>query len=131
MSLMKSSSDRIGCLRCIGYSIISSIALLLTGCGCTVEIQEDTSVPQWCKKVLPGYPRAARRANAEGTVILEATVDVDGKARNIEVKEDNVGYGCARAAIEALKDSRFIPAEQDGEPIPMRISIPYRFVLVD
>lgn len=74
-----------------------------------------TSVPQWCKKVAPEYPIAARRANAEGKVVLKATIDVDGKAKDIEVTEDGVGFGCARAAMRALKASRFVPADGMGK----------------
>ena len=79
----------------------------------------------------PKYPSAARRAQKEGKVVLLATIDVDGKAKDIEVKEDDVGFGCARAAIEALEASRFSPAKRGEESVPIRISIPYQFKLED
>ena len=93
----------IGLFDYVCYSTVVSVGLLLVGCGCTIETHEDTSRPQWCKKVTPEYPIAARRANAEGKVVLEATIDVDGKAKDIEVTEDGVGFGCTQAAMRALK----------------------------
>ena len=93
--------------------------------------QEVTRRPQWRKKVEPKYPSAARRAQKEGKVVLEATIGVDGKAKGIEIKEDNVGFGCSRAAVDALEASRFNPAKRGEESVPIRISIPYQFKLDD
>ena len=93
--------------------------------------QEVTRRPEWRKKVEPKYPSAARRAQKEGKVVLEATIDVDGKAKDIVIKEDNVGFGCGRAAIDALEASRFNPAKRGNESVPIRISIPYQFKLED
>ena len=78
-------------------------------------------------KVEPKYPSEAERAGKEGRVLLMATIGVDGKATDIEVKEDNVGFGCARAAIRALKASRFNPAKRGGENVPQTLTIPYAF----
>ena len=99
--------------------------------GVDVKPQEVTRRPQWRKKVEPKYPSAARRAQKEGKVVLLATIDVDGKAKDIEVKEDTVGFGCARSAIDALEASRFNPAKKGEESVPIRISIPYQFKLED
>ena len=87
--------------------------------------------PSFRNKVEPEYPSQAKRAGKEGTVILEATIDVDGKAKDIKVKKDNVGYGCARAAIQALKASRFIPAKRGGKSVSQRTTIPYTFQIED
>ena len=101
------------------------------GKGVDVQPQEVKRRPQWRKQVEPKYPSAARRAQKEGKVVLLATIDVDGKAKDIEVKEDTVGFGCARSAIEALEASRFSPAKKGEESVSIRISIPYQFKLDD
>ena len=87
--------------------------------------------PSFRNKVEPEYPSQAKRAGKEGTVVLEATIDVDGKAKDIKVKKDNVGFGCARAAIRALKASRFIPAKRGGKSVSQRTTIPYTFKIED
>ena len=92
---------------------------------------EITRPPAFRTKIEPKHPRAARIAQKEGKVVLEATIDVDGKAKDIKIKEDKVGFGCAEAAIEALKASRFIPAKRGVESVPIRIAIPYQFKLED
>ena len=78
----------------------------------------------------PKYPERARNAGKEGVVKLKATIGIDGKASDIEVLE-GMGYGCDEAAIEALKRSRFTPAQKDGKPVPVRTIIPYRFKIED
>ena len=90
-----------------------------------------TIPPLWLRKIEPEYPSEAKRAGKEGTVILAATIDVDGKAIDIEVKEDKVGLGCAKAAIDALEASLFRPATRGGVSVPIRIAIPYQFKLED
>ena len=92
---------------------------------------EATRPPMWLTKIQPEYPGEAKRAGKEGKVVLEATIDVDGKAKDIVIKEDKVGFGCARAAIEALKASRFYPAKRDRESVPQRITVPYNFNVED
>ncbi len=87
--------------------------------------------PSFRNRVEPKYPSEAKRAGKEGKVVLEATIGVDGKAKDIEVKEDNVGFGCARAAKQALKASRFNPAKRGDETVSQRIAIPYIFKIKD
>ena len=82
-------------------------------------------------KAEPKYPSEAKRAGKEGKVVLEATIDADGKVKDITVKEDTVGFGCARAAIQALKASRFNPAKRGGESVAQRITVPYTFKIED
>ena len=89
------------------------------------------TTPVFSIRMEPEYPKEAKRAGKEGRVVLDATIDVDGKAKDIKIKEDKVGYGCARAAIQALKASRFIPAKRDGKSISQRITVPYVFKLED
>ena len=90
---------------------------------------EITRLPAFPTKIEPKHPRAALLAQKEGRVVLEATIDADGKVKDIKVKEDTVGFGCARAAIQALKASRFSPAKRGVESVPFRIAIPYQFKL--
>ena len=92
---------------------------------------EVTRRPTWLKKIEPKYPSEAKRAGKEGRVVLEATIDVNGKAKDIVIKEDKVEFGCAEAAIEAVKASRFTPAKRSVESVPFRIAIPYQFKLED
>ena len=94
-----------------------------------VQVQVDQG-PRVLRKVDPKYPEVARRAQKEGVVTLEFTVDVDGKATDIKVAEPK-GFGFDEAAIEAIKRWRFTPAKKDGENVPMRVRQRIRFNLDD
>lgn len=94
-----------------------------------VQVQVDQK-PSILKLVKPDYPQAAKRAQREAVVTLEATIDVNGNATDIKVV-DPKGFGFDEAAIDALKKSRFTPAKRGGESVPMRIRIPFRFTLED
>ncbi len=76
----------------------------------------------------PEYPKNAKRAEKEGTVMLQATVTVDGVAKDITALTD-LGYGLEEAAIAALKKFRFVPAEKKGEKIEYLVKIPFEFKL--
>jgi len=93
-----------------------------------VEPTEFIRRPSWRQKVEPKYPDFARRAQKEGVVVVGATIDIDGLAKDIRVIE-GIGFGCDKAAIDALKASRFAPAKRGETIIALRIQIPYRFEL--
>lgn len=95
------------------------------------DISEPTQNASFVKKVDPQYPESARLSSQEGLVVLEATVGIDGKARDIRVvKVINVnGLGCEESAIQALKASLFTPATSGNTVVTQRLRIPYRFSL--
>ena len=72
----------------------------------------------------------ARRAQQEGTVILLAAIDVNGKAQDIKALT-KFGYGFEKASIEALKKSTFHPATRAGKKVGYLVRVPYEFKLVD
>ena len=74
------------------------------------------------------YPEQARLKGIEGRLKLHFTVDVDGRVRQIEVGQ-SLHPLCDSAAVRALRSVRFIPASRDGEPIPVRMTLPIRFEL--
>ncbi len=84
---------------------------------------------RFSRRIDPIYPESARLVHKQGIVVLEATIGVDGIARNIEVIKvvEVSGLGCAEAAIAALKASQFVPAKQGKVFVSQRLRIPYRF----
>lgn len=97
----------------------------------SARLMVSTQNARFSRKVEPRYPEAARAAHIQGRVLLEATIGVDGKARDIQVLEviGVNGLGCEEAAVQALKASQFMPAMQGKIAISQRIRIPYRFSL--
>ncbi|RKU23976.1 hypothetical protein C6503_01790 [Candidatus Poribacteria bacterium] len=90
---------------------------------------EPTQNAKFFRKVDPIYPESARLSHKQGLVVLEATIGVDGIARNIKVVKvvEVSGLGCEEAAVAALKASQFVPAKQGKVVVSQRLRIPYRF----
>jgi TonB family protein len=86
--------------------------------------------PQYKFRVEPKYPDAAKKAEKEGEVVLQATIDENGIPQDIIALTD-IGFGLEEAAIEALKKTTFRPATKGGEPISKQVAIPYKFTLKD
>ena len=89
-----------------------------------------TELPRFRQRVEPDYPELARKAGVEGTVILEVAINHEGKVLTAKVKQ-GLGYGCDEAALEAIWKARFYPARDDsGQPVAVRVPIPFRFRIV-
>lgn len=95
----------------------------------SVDLNEPTQNARFFHKVDPIYPESARLSHKQGLVVLEATIGVDGVARNIKVVRvtEISGLGCEEAAITALKASQFVPAKRGNVVVSQRLRIPYRF----
>ena len=95
----------------------------------SIHSNEPIQNARFSHKVDPIYPESARLSHKQGLVVLEATIGVDGMARNIKVVKvvEVSGLGCEEAAITALKASQFTPAKQGKIAISQRLRIPYRF----
>lgn len=77
----------------------------------------------------PLYPDSARREGKEGRVLLRVLVDEEGRTKAIEINASS-GYDLLdRAAIEALKKWRFVPARVGGKPIETWVKVPIEFQL--
>lgn len=82
--------------------------------------------PKLIKKVNPVYPPEVKQAGVEGAVILEATVDIQGKVSNIKVlKGDNDLLN--KAAVEALGQWEYEPLIVGGKPMQFVITVTVRF----
>lgn len=98
--------------------------------GVDFESEPGVINPQYKFRVEPKYPDAAKKAEKEGEVILQAIIDENGIPQDIVALTD-IGFGLEEAAIEALKKTTFRPATKGGEPISKQVAIPYKFTLKD
>jgi len=89
----------------------------------------QASVPLYDLNPPPHYPRAARRRNYQGTVMLDVRVTVDGVVAEVRIA-DSSGYSILdRSAAKSVKGWRFSPALRAGQPIEMWVQVPVRFEL--
>ena len=74
------------------------------------------------------YPEEARASALEGRVLLEVDISATGEVLRAAVTGP-AGHGFDEAALEAVRQFRFTPAELDGKAAAVRISYAYDFVL--
>jgi periplasmic protein TonB len=74
------------------------------------------------------YPAMALRMGMESDVALRIEVDPQGKVTNAEIIKSG-GAGFDEEALKAVKQSRFEPAQRDGQNIAAQFNYIYRFRL--
>lgn len=74
------------------------------------------------------YPKKARLAGIEGTVVVEFTVTKKGSVEDAEVIR-GIGGGCDKEALRVVKQITFKPARQRENHVTIRMRIPIRFQL--
>lgn len=77
----------------------------------------------------PIYPPSARRMGQEGTVLLLVDVTEAGLVARATVKTSSGFDSMDRAALAAVSQWRFIPAQRNSIPVPVSITLPIRFQL--
>lgn len=77
----------------------------------------------------PAYPRAARRAGWEGTVLVAVLVGADGGCRRATVAASSGHPVLDQAALEAVRGWRFSPALRAGAPVESEVEVPVVFRL--
>jgi TonB family protein len=77
----------------------------------------------------PKYSDMARQVGIEGLTVVEALVGVDGNVTEAKVFRSAGCLPLDQSAVQAAKGAKFQPAMQGDRPVPVRVGIPYRFVL--
>ena len=88
----------------------------------------NAGAPACLHREMPIYPRAARRMEKEGKVVLKLLIGMDGKLNGVEIIE-SAEYGFTEAAVEAVKKSTFTPAHVHGRKVASRAILSVRFTL--
>jgi protein TonB len=84
--------------------------------------------PRFLHKVVPLYPDFARKQEMQGTVLLRVAIDEHGRVVNVEVLK-KAGFGFDEAAVKAVRESTFVPAQRDGRSCSCKALLPIRFEL--
>jgi TonB family protein len=78
----------------------------------------------------PVYPPELQQQRIEGTVRLRAQISRDGVPVNVHVlNDDEVDPRMAQAAVDAVRQWRYLPSKLDGEPVEVTTSIDVAFHL--
>jgi TonB family protein len=87
-----------------------------------------TKAPLLLETVQPVYPAEAKSSGATGDVGLQIDIAPDGKVANARVIKP-AGHGFDEAALAAVRQYLFSPAEIDGQRAPVTIDYTLHFVL--
>ena len=79
----------------------------------------------------PEYPPVARRRGEAGTVLLSVWGEADGRAGEVSVRQGSGSARLDRAALDAVRRWRFVPAKNGGVALASRIEVPIIFRLED
>jgi periplasmic protein TonB len=77
----------------------------------------------------PRYPLIARRNGEEGTVTLRVRVSAAGRAESVSVDTSSGSSTLDRAAVDAVKAWRFVPARRGAEAVDATVLVPVVFRL--
>lgn len=75
------------------------------------------------------YPKEAKKKKIEGRVFVQFIVDKEGKITEVKTVK-GIGGGCDEEAERLLRESKdWIPAQQRGKTVKVRMNIPIVFKL--
>ena len=117
-------------LRWLRFLLIGCCAATLLPAQADLEetvydLGPDITPPRVVKQVNPTYP-TNRGVKAVGSVIIGLVVSSKGLPRDPHVVK-GLDKDLDQSAVEAVKEWRFSPAEKDGKPIAVRVSVEIQF----
>jgi TonB family protein len=97
-----------------------------------VDVSELDLLPVVIKEEKVDWPQAARFSKLEGVVIIQATVDADGRVEDVKVlRADDEEFGIPEAVMNAVMRYRFKPGVKDGVRVKTHATVTkaYRFIV--
>ena len=76
------------------------------------------------------YPKEAQRQRIQGRVIVHFVVHKTGRVSDIEVLRP-LHPLCDSSVVRAVRETMFVPAEENGERVAVRMALPVRFQLLN
>lgn len=93
------------------------------------ERAEVISVPSATGRIVPVYPRHARRKGHEGVVTVEISVGADGKVDDVSVAASSGHPELDDAAVAAVRTASFAPAMVGGVGVSGKLRLTFDFRL--
>jgi len=100
-----------------------------TGIPNLVPFKELDVKPKVIKPVNPEYPEGARKAGKEGMTVLRVLIDEYGRVLRTKLLKSSGDATLDSAAVEAARQFEFAPAQKNGKPVKVEMTIPFSFRL--
>ncbi len=111
----------------VAAEMASSAKPAVSPAGDRVSMSTDTQHAV-TRPVRPEYPLLARQMKVQGAVVLLVLIDKDGSIQNLQIESGPAIL--ADAAREAVKQWRFKPYLQDGQPIETQARVTVDFTIL-
>jgi len=92
-----------------------------------VRVGGNVQTPTKVRDVRPLYPQDAQSARISGVVIIEATIDTDGRVYDAKVLRSIPLLD--QAALDAVRQWEFTPTLLEGVPVPVIMTVTVNFTL--
>ncbi|MDX9801538.1 MAG: energy transducer TonB [Spirochaetia bacterium] len=102
-----------------------------SGGGISGEEDSDFTKAKILTPLSPVYPRYAVRRGIEGNVLLDADIDPAGTPFKVDIFKSSGHTELDKAAVDSVRDARFLPARYRGKEISDRLRIAVNFTLKD
>jgi TonB family protein len=91
-----------------------------------VAADQGIRLPRPFRRLRPGYPDTAARAEAEAVVDVAVDVGADGEVGDVQIVRW-AGFGLDESTVATVRQLHFFPAMRNSAPIPMRVLLRYNF----
>jgi protein TonB len=91
-----------------------------------IYLRAGITRPEILDRTEPRYTELARRSNVQGTVIVEAVIDEQGRVRDVKVLK-GLPLGLDQSAVDAVRRWLFRPAMMGDRPVKVFYSLTVTF----
>lgn len=114
---------------CLCVVFVLALLPLTAAADDTIYTKVDVN-PVPVKTPPPEYPDSMKRQGVSGVVAVSIVIDEKGAVMSTTVAKSSQSEFEA-PALDAVKKWKFKPAQKDGVPVKMKVTIPIRFNLED
>jgi protein TonB len=119
--------ERVRNLQQRGVATVTSVAGPGSTAATPVRVGGNIPPPTKTNNVSPDYPEIAKVARVQGVVILETTIDEQGRVANARVLRSIPLLD--QAALDAVRLWQFTPTLLNGSPVPVIMTVTVQFTL--
>jgi protein TonB len=110
-----------------GSNGISSPVSLTNTIDDSLPITPAQVDPNYLHRPNPIYPAVSKRLREAGTVLLRVSLDAKGEVRDINIQTTSAYQRLDQAAMEAVRQWRFVPASRGQQPVASTVLVPIEF----
>lgn len=110
-------------------AVVPAVAVTAVATASSAGIEPPRFDMAYLRNPPPAYPPLSRRMKEEGRVMLRVRVSARGEARDVLVGTSSGFERLDRAAVEAVRQWRFVPAQNGAEPVEAWALVPISFRL--